>query len=311
MNKYKIHNDFIKYKNFRLTLSPLLLPIINIILKKMVNRIKPSEGLIATKKKISGYLNAPIDLTILEPKDIDKNAPCLIYLHGGGFVFKAAPHHMNLAFQYAMKTPCKVVFVDYRLAPKYAFPIGVEDCYAALEWVFKNAESLGIDKNRIAIGGDSAGGNLSAAVSLMARDGMGPGICFQMLIYPCTDARQITESIKNYSDTPVWNPNLNRRMWKIYLKKGVPTKREYASLMEAASLENLPDTYVEVSEFDCLRDEGINLAEALQKSGIHVELNKTAGTIHGFEMVKNSEFVKQCITKRILILKKAFKSEVL
>jgi acetyl esterase/lipase len=201
-----------------------------------------------------------------------------------------------------------VIFVDYRLAPKYAFPVGVEDCYATFEWVCKNAEVLGIDKNKIAIGGDSAGGALSAAVCLMARDRKALGICFQMLIYPVSDARQITESIKNYTDTPMWNSRLNEKMWSLYLKDGVHTKREYASPMEATSLEYLPDSYVEVSEFDCLRDEGINFAEALRKSGIQVELHKTIGTVHGFDIAEKSEIVKESVARRIIALQKAFHS---
>lgn len=306
MSKYNIHSDFKKYENTKLPLSPFLLPLINTIMVRSVNKIKPAEGVSATKKKISGYQNGMIELTIYEPKDIEKNAPCLIYLHGGAFALKAAPYHKNLVSEYALKTPCKVIFVDYRLAPKYAFPVGVEDCYAAFEWVCNNADVLGIDKNRIAIGGDSAGGALTAAVNLMAQDRKAPSICFQMLIYPVTDARQITESIKNYIDTPMWNSKLNEKMWKLYLKDGVHSKREYASPLEATSLENLPDSYVEVSEFDCLRDEGINFAEALIKSGINVELYKTTGTVHGFDIAEKSEIVHQSIARRIDALKKAF-----
>lgn len=307
MSKYNIHSDFKKYENTKLPLSPLLLPLINIFLSKSVNKIKPAEGVSLTKEKITGYQNGLIELTIYAPKDIDKSAPCLIYFHGGAFALKAAPYHKNLVCQYALRTPCKVIFVDYRLAPKYAFPVGVEDCYAAFEWVCKNAEVLGIDKNKIAVGGDSAGGALAAAVSIMARDRKAPEICFQMLIYPVTDARQITKSIKNYIDTPMWNSKLNKKMWELYLRNGVYGKREYASPMEAASFENLPDSYIEVSEFDCLSDEGVNFAEALQSSGIHVELYKTAGTVHGFEIAEKSEIVTQSVAKRILALRKAFK----
>jgi acetyl esterase len=308
MSKYNIHNDLKKYENTKLPLSPLLLPLINIFLTKSANKIKPNEGVSETKEKIAGYQNGLIELTIYAPKDIGGNAPCLIYLHGGAFALKAAPYHKNLVCKYALKTPCKVIFVDYRLAPKYAFPVGVEDCYAAFEWVCKNVEVLGIDKNRIAVGGDSAGSALAAAVSIMARDRKATGICFQMLIYPVTDARQITESIKNYIDTPMWNSKLNKKMWDLYLRNGVHSDRGYASPMEAASLKDLPDSYIEVSEFDCLRDEGINFAEALCKNGINVELFETTGTVHGFEIAENSEIVNQSVAKRIAALKKAFKN---
>ncbi len=306
MSKYNIHSDFKKYKNVNPPLSPLLLPLMNTLTASMTNKEKSTKGVRATKKKIPSYQNGMIELTIYEPEEIEKNAPCLIYLHGGAFALKAAPYHKKLVCEYALKTPCIVIFVDYRLAPKYAFPVGVEDCYAAFEWVCKNAEVLGIDKNRIAIGGDSAGGALAAAVNLMARDRKATSVCFQMLIYPVTDARQITESIKNYKDTPMWNSKLNEKMWKLYLKDGVHCKREYASPMEATSFENLPDTYIEVSEYDCLRDEGINYAEALQKSGIHVELYKPTGTIHGYDIAGKSEIVIQSVERRLEVLKKAF-----
>lgn len=306
MGKYRLHNDFKKYKYIKPPLSLPLLRLMNTFLARSVYKIKPAEGMRVTKKKILGYRNEMIEVTIYEPKDIEKNVPCLIYFHGGAFVLKTAPHHKKLVCEYALKTPCKVIFADYRLAPKHAFPVGVEDCYAVLEWVLKNAEALDIDKNKIAVGGDSAGGALAAAVSLMARDRKNPCICFQMLIYPVTDARQTTQSIKNYTDTPMWNSKLNKKMWKLYLKDGMHNHRDYASPMEAASLENLPDTYVEVSEFDCLRDEGINFAEALEKSGVHVDLYKTTGTVHGFDMEEKSAIVRQSIMRRIDALKKAF-----
>jgi len=306
MSKYNIHSDFKILENTRLPLSLLLLPLINIHMANSVGKTKPKEGIRTTNKKIPGYQNGFFELTIFEPEEIEESAPCLIYFHGGAFVINAATYHKYLICEYALETPCKVIFVDYRLALKYPFPVGVEDCYSAFEWVCNNSDELGIDKSRIAVGGDSAGGALAAAVCLMARDRAAPPICFQMLIYPVTDARQITETIKNYTDTPVWNSILNKKMWEIYLKNGIHTKREYASPMEATSFENLPDSYIEVSEFDCLRDEGINYANALQDSGAKVELNKISGTVHGFELAANSDIVKMSVARRIEALKNAF-----
>jgi len=306
MSKYNIHSDFKKYEHTEISLSPHLLPLINFFIALGFNLIRPAKGTRAVKKRIPGYQNGMIGLTIFEPKTIEADAPCLIYLHGGAFALKAAPFHKKLVCRYALETPCKVVFVDYRLTPEYAFPVGAEDCYAAFAWVCKNAEELGIDKRRIAIAGDSAGGALAAAVSMMARDRKAPAICFQMLIYPVTDARQNTKSIHDYMDTPLWNSRLNEKMWRLYLKDGAQINKEYASPMEAASLENLPESYVEVAEFDCLRDEGINFADALQASGIPVELHKIAGAIHGFDIAEKSEFVQQITDGRIQALKRAF-----
>jgi acetyl esterase len=308
MSKYNFHADFKKYENMKIPLNPMLLPLVNKLISTGFEMVKPADGVKVSKRKITGFHNELIEVTLFEPLEIQNNAPCLVYLHGGAFVVKAAPYLKSLVCGYALKTPCKVVYVDYRLAPEYPFPVGVEDCYAAFEWVHQNADELGIDKKRIAIGGDSAGGALAAAVNLMALDRNTPTACFQMLIYPVTDARQTTESIKNYTDTPLWNSKQTQKMWALYLKDGIKVKREYASPMEAVSFEQMPPSYVEVAEFDCLRDEGIQFAEALQKSGVQVELIKTPGTVHGFEIAEKSELVHQIVSKRIEVLKRAFYS---
>ena len=307
MSKYDISSDMPRNRGTGLLLSPALLPLVNMFLAARVNKMKPVEGLGVRKVKIPGYRAQQIELTIYEPEEIEHGAPCLIYLHGGAFVLKAAPHHRNMVCEYALKTPCKVVFVDYRLAPKHPFPVGVEDCYSAFEWVSRNTRELGIDADRIGIGGDSAGGALAAAVSLMARNRKARAMCFQMLIYPVTDARQETQSIAAFVDTPMWNARLNERMWKLYLRPGMTGNREYASPAEATSLENVPDSYIEVSEYDCLRDEGVRFAEALQRSGVGVELHRTRGTVHGFDIAQNSETVHRSVARRIEALKRGFR----
>ena len=306
MSKYNIHPDFKKYENTKLPLNSSLLPLMNTFIETGFDKVKLAEGLQETNIIIPGYQNGNIEITIYEPEHMEKHAPCLIYFHGGGYVLKAAPYHKNLICQYALQTPCRVIYVDYRLAPRYPFPVGVEDCFAAYEWVLRNHEQLDIDQDRIAVGGDSAGGGLAAAVNLMARDRKVQHICFQMLIYPVTDARLISDSMKNYRDTPMWNAKLNEKMWKLYLKDGITEHREYASPIEAQSLKELPSTYLEVAEFDCLRDEGINFAEALKNSGIKVEFYETKGTMHGFEIAEKSEIVKHSMNKRIAALQEAF-----
>ncbi len=307
MSKYNIHADLIKYEKIQLPLSPWVLPILNGVISAGFDMVKLTGGVKSSKHTIQGYQGGQIDITIYEPANPHKDAPCLVYLHGGAFVLKASPFLKTLVNAYILETPCKVVYVDYRLAPKHAFPVGVEDCYAAFEWVHQHAEELGIDEKRIAVGGDSAGGNLSVAVNLMALDRNSPTACFQLLIYPVTDARQKTESIKHFFDTPLWNSKQTEKMWKLYLKDGMGDNRAYASPMEAASLENMPATYLEVAEFDCLRDEGIAFAEALLKSGVQVELNETKGTVHGFEIAEKSDLTRQIVANRIRALKNAFK----
>lgn len=306
MSKYDLHPDLKKFEKITFSLSPSLLPFMNGLLSMAFDKKKPVEGVLESHRWITGYENGSIKLTIFEPQDKQKTAPCLIYFHGGAFVLKPAPFHKDLLCRYAARTPSRVVFVDYRLAPQFPFPVGLMDCCAAFEWVHQNAEDLGVDINRIALGGDSAGGALAAAVSLITRDRKAPSPCFQLLIYPVTDARQMTESIKNYVDTPIWNSRLTRQMWDLYLKNGIPGPRAYASPMEADSFKGLPPAYIEVAEFDSLHDEGVNFAEGLTRDGVQVDLHETKGTMHGFEIAGRSEFVKQIVARRVEALQKAF-----
>lgn len=310
MSKYPIHEDFKKYENFKVSMSPKFLAFANWLLKIYSNHMKLKPGIKSKSLKIKGYKNELIDVKIFEPENIGANAPCLIYFHGGAFAMRSAPFHTNLICEYAFGASCKVVFVDYRLANKFPFPVGLEDCYSAFAWVQENAETLGIDLDRIALGGDSAGGGLALGISLLARDRKAGKICFQLLVYPVTDSRMITDSMKNFTDTPIWNSILTKKMWDMYLKDGLGDyKKEYISPIETESLKELPDTYIEVAQFDCLRDEGIEFAKALVKSGVKVELFETIGTIHGFEIAEKSEVVKESVYRRIDALKRNFYKE--
>lgn len=301
----RMHDDFKKLHHITLPMNPAVLPAVNRYLKLHGTTIKPMPRTIITDRKIQGYRGDLIPIRIYEPESIGKKCPCLVYFHGGAFVIHAATYHWKLANLYALRTPCKVVFVDYRLAPQYPFPVGLEDCYSTLQWVYHHAESLGIDRTRIAVGGDSAGGNLAAAVTQLARDRREISPCFQMLIYPAVDARMQTASMREFQDTPMWNAKLNRKMWEIYLPAPV-SNRGYASPMEAEFLANLPDAYIEVAELDCLRDEGINYGKALEQAGSRVAIYQSKGTIHGFEMVMQSTIVKACVAERIAALRAAF-----
>ncbi|SHH65859.1 Acetyl esterase/lipase [Sporobacter termitidis DSM 10068] len=305
MRKYDIHPDFRKYEHTRLSLHPMRLPLINTFLAKSTDRADTGPGVLSEKRQLAGWRNGLIDIGIYKPADAAGPLPCLIYMHGGAFALKAAPYHKALVCAYAKRTPCIVVFVDYRLAPKFPFPAGAEDCYSAYAYVLEHAEELGVDKSRIAVGGDSAGAALAAGICLMARDRNTAAPCFQLLIYPVTDARQLTESIKRYDDTPMWNSTLNKKMWKLYLRDAPDCGRGYASPIEALSLERLPGAYIEVAEFDCLRDEAVNFANALRASGVPAELMETKGTVHGFDIALDSAVVRQSVAGRIDALKKA------
>ena len=258
------------------------------------------------KETIKSYDGAEIEILIFDPYGIEEPTPCLVYYHGGGFFFGGAGYHYKLAKQYALEAPCKVVFVQYRLAPKNPHPIPAKDCYAALQWTFENADKLNVDKTKIAVGGDSAGGALAAAVCQMARDRGANMPLFQLLVYPVTDRRMNYDSCRKFTDTPMWNAKLSVKMWQGYVQDENAPDIAYASPMEAESFENLPRAYVETTEFDCLHDEGIAYAKALREAGVSVELNETRGTMHGFDIVEKAPTTRAAVKARIEFMKKIF-----
>ncbi len=309
MNKYKLHKDLKKYAIFdfsSIKMKPYMAKVINFF--AAISRVffRPGADIRRSKTKIEGYKGEEILVTIYEPIDIGENAPCTLYFHGGGFFLKEFGHMHKLVCIYARNVRCKVVLVDYRLVPKHLFPVGAEDSYSSLLWAHSHAQELGIDAGRIAVMGDSAGGCLAAAVAQMSRDRKGPQICFQSLIYPVLDHSQTTQSIKDFNDAPCWSSNLNRQMWRVYLKNGDHGMLSYASPASSESLSGLPPAYIETPEYDCLRDEGIAYAQRLMDSGIAVELNIIEGTFHGFDIPLYSEIVKTALDSRCNALKEAF-----
>ena len=207
--------------------------------------------------------------------------PALVYFHGGGWVIGDLETHDALCRTLANESGCKVIAVDYRLAPEHAFPAAAEDALAAVAWVEANATSIGVDATRIAVAGDSAGGNLAAVVSQLARDARGPRISFQMLIYPVTDTNVDTRSYRDFGsgyflerDSMIW-------FFNHYLGEGNREDPRVAPL-KAASLAGLPPAYVVTAGFDVLRDEGRAYAEALREAGVAVEYLNYEGMIHGF-----------------------------
>lgn len=295
--KYQLNEELRYLEKLKMPANIKLLPAMNMLIRNF--KCKSDENVNVKEYKIPGYEGGEISISVVEPKNVVDLLPCLVFFHGGGFMLKASFAHYELAKEYATKLTCKVICVDYRLAPEYPFPTPVEDCYETYKWVLNNINELKIDSNKIMIAGDSAGGNLAAAVSLMARD---RGIQIPsgvMLIYPVTDRKMASESMKKYSDSPVWDAKLSKMMWKAYLGKQHHEHIEYASLVEADSFEKFPPTYIEVAEFDCLHDEGVLLYEKLKQEGIDAELYEVIGACHGFETLVESNVTKQCIERRV------------
>jgi acetyl esterase len=208
----------------------------------------------------------------------------LVYFHGGGWVIGNIETHDASCRQLTAGAGCVTISVDYRLAPEHKFPAGPEDCYAATKWAADNARSLNIDQGRLAVGGDSAGGNLAAAVALMARARGGPRLAFQLLIYPATDCADDTPSQHEFAEDSrdyILSRADMEWFWGYYL--GPNDKRNpIACPALATNFANLPRAFVLTAEVDPLRDEGEAYAEALRKAGVIVRLKRYDGVCHGF-----------------------------
>ena len=304
--KYPIKNEFFPYSRFTPPFKSANMA------GWMGSMMRPpkwlwKDGQLSVRReRIAGFDHGTMEVFIMEPRHVETQK-CLIYYHGGGFMLEGADYHYANAKQYALETPCKVLFVQYRRAPKYPFPILTEDCYTALTWALRNQNALGI--NEIALGGDSAGGCLAAAVSLMAKDRFRFRPAFQLLIYPFTDCSLESESNRRFTDTPMWNSRLSRLMLAGYLPNPGQESSPYASPLAAKDFADLPDAYIETAEFDCLHDDGTNYAQKLRSAGVPVVLNETKGTMHGFDIAQKAPTTREAIQARIQYMRTHFSME--
>lgn len=240
----------------------------------------------ATIPAPDGY---PIPARIYRPLTGDSPRGAMVHFHGGAFIGGDLDLSEGAVGRMADVANILIVDVDYRLAPEHPFPTGFEDCYAALLWVADQAADIGVDPIRIAVGGESAGGALAAAVAIAARDRGGPPIAYQQLLYPVLDDALITKSVRELVDAPMWDAPNTALMWDHYLgpAAGRGEVSPYAAPMRAASLPGglagLPPAYILACEFDPLRDEEVAYAAALLEAGVTVELHVVPGTFHGFE----------------------------
>lgn len=215
--------------------------------------------------------------------DVGSPQPALIYYHGGGWVIGNLDSHDGVCRDIANAAKCTVISVDYRLAPEEKFPAAAVDSIAAAEWIAANAADLGIDRERLAVGGDSAGGNLSAVVALHARDNGGPKLKLQVLIYPSTDMSRVYPSYETFAEQlPLTRVTMD---WfvDLYLNGREADAKDWrASPLHAKSLKGLPPAYVITAGMDPLRDEGEAFAEKLKAAGVPVTAKRFDGQIHGF-----------------------------
>jgi acetyl esterase len=254
-----------------------------LVTRRQLPPFVPPESLLISRRSVPGPPGEPdVQLCIITPRELAAPAAALYWIHGGGFVLGDVDGDMITPTHIADTLGAVVVSVEYRLAPEHPFPAPVEDCYAGLTWMAEQAAELGIDRNRLAIGGLSAGGGLAAAVALMARDRGRPALCFQLLDIPELDDRLCTPSVKEYVDTPLWNHPNAILSWRAYLGPDHDGETSpYAAPARAPDLSGLPPAYVVTCEFDPLRDEGIEYAQRLMQAGVPTELHHYPGTFHG------------------------------
>src|SRR5215468_7299404 len=208
--------------------------------------------------------------------------PVLVYFHGGGWVIGDLEAYDATCRALTNAAGCLVVAMEYRLAPEHKFPAAPEDCYAATCWVAANAAAIGGDPRRIAVGGDSAGGNLAAVVAQRARDRGGPTLVYQLLVYPVTNYGYDTTSYRENADGYLLTRDAMVWFWNHYLRSATDGDNPLASPLRANDLRGLPPAMVLTAEFDPLRDEGEAYAMRLQEAGVPVTLKRYAGAIHGF-----------------------------
>jgi acetyl esterase/lipase len=250
----------------------------------------------------------PVRVRIYRAEDQSSKLPALYWIHGGGYVMGDIDMDDRLMKQMVKRIGCVAASVDYRLAPEHPFPTPVEDCYTGLKWVFAHADELGVEPARIAIGGPSGGGGLTAGLGLLARDRKEVQVAYQLLIYPMIDDRNATAAAHAITDPRVWNRESNRLGWKAYLGRdgGGADVSPYAAATRATDLSNLPPTYISVGTLDLFVDENIDYAQRLIQAGVPTELHVYPGAFHGFDMFAPSARVsKQFKADRDNALKRA------
>lgn len=221
-------------------------------------------------------------------KPAGANGSAILYFHGGGFMKGDLDSGDTVAWGYAQETGAAVFSVDYRLTPEHAFPAAFDDCYAALEYVAGKALDYGIDPGRIAVAGDSAGGNLAAAVSLAARDRNGPQIAAQVLVYPMLGLNLALGTAVTAADAPGLTKKGLSEYWLLYLNGAEVTDNPYAAPLVGADFAALPPAFIHTAELDPLCDDGVVYADRLKAAGTTVTYRCAERMIHGFTRIRHT-----------------------
>ena len=245
--------------------------------------IPPNPNVTSEDRMVPGPDGAPdIKVRIYRPTDATGTLPGIYFIHGGGMILGDIDGEEAVATQICERVDAVVVSVEYRLAPEHPYPAPVQDCYAGLVWMARNAGELRFDPDRLAVYGGSAGGGLTIATSLLARDRGFPALRFQMPIYPMIDDRNETPLSHEITDIGLWDRAGNIEAWKWYLGDGKPD--QYAAPARAEDLTGLPPTFIDVGTIDLFRDEDITFAMRLMQAGVPTELHVNPGAYHAAEV---------------------------
>ena len=248
------------------------------------------------ERRVPGPAGAPeVRVLVYRPKSATQPLPALLWIHGGGYVLGSADQDDVTVKSIVSEVGCAAVSVDYRLAPETPHPGPVEDCYAALTWLHAQAGELGVDPGRLAIGGASAGGGLTAGLGLLARDRGEIALAFQLLIYPMLDDRTVTHPDPHpHTGEFIWTPEANRFGWSSLLgqEPGGADVSPYAAAARAGDLAGLPPTYISVGALDLFLEEDMEYARRLIRAGVPTELHVYPGAYHGFNMTPDAQIVQ-------------------
>ncbi|NQX62716.1 alpha/beta hydrolase [Paenibacillus qinlingensis] len=238
---------------------------------------------------IEGGPSGHVPIRLIRPTNVTAKLPIILYIHGAGWVFGNAHTHDRLIRELAVGTDACVVFPKYSLSPEAKYPKALEEIYAVLQWIAYNGKDNGFDTDRLYIAGDSVGGNMSAAITLMAKDRGGPRIHKQLLFYPVTDSSLDTESYKEFATGYFLRQDGMAWFWEQYVAKPSDKEEIYAAPLRATieQLTGLPQALIITAEADVLRDEGEAYANKLREAGVHVTAVRFQGIIHDFVMLND------------------------
>ena len=301
-NKYEFHEDLKKYKNFNVPINSFVVYMSKFFLGLLFKFQISNKKVKVNKYKIKSFDGKNVSFLSYTPKNNSLSDKCIYFIHGGGFVFNSAPHHYALAKNMAINCNCKVILVNYRLAPKYKFPYATNDVFEVYKWIVNNGNLLNINVNKIVVMGDSAGGNLSLATSLKAYENNIVIPYKQVLLYPCTLKDVKTKSNTTFIDTPMCNSKDMNKYGTYYFINDNKENLKYMAPYFSNFFENYPKTYIEVAEYDCLKDDGVMMYEKLKENNVDVRIYEIKKAMHGYDIAINTPLLKSLIDQRVLFI---------